>query len=190
MRIGKMGEGEHPASARREGGPAETAGSPDYGEPKRRFKALRRLPMRAYLTFSLLRRGMTLGVRAVIFDTEGRVLLVRHSYVAGWHFPGGGVEPGETTEAALRREVEEEAAVRLGPSPPALFGLYRNRITGRDHVAVYICRDWTPHGTFAPNGEIVACAFHDPARPPRDISPATARRLAEIAGDRPVSADW
>src|SRR6202158_619064 len=41
-----------------------------------------------------LSRGMTLGVRAVVVDDLGRVFLVKHSYVTGWHLPGGGVEPG------------------------------------------------------------------------------------------------
>ena len=36
-------------------------------------------------------RGLTVGVRALVIDGTDRVFLVKHSYVAGWHLPGGGV---------------------------------------------------------------------------------------------------
>ena len=54
-------------------------------------------------------RGMTLGVRAVVVDAEGRVFLIKHSYISGWHLPGGGVEVGETLRDALKRECKEQA---------------------------------------------------------------------------------
>ena len=55
--------------------------------------------LHAYWRFS---RGLTLGVRTVVIDGRERVFLVRHTYAHGWHFPGGGVEPGE---AALERPI-------------------------------------------------------------------------------------
>jgi hypothetical protein len=61
---------------------------------------------------SRLTRGKTLGVRAVAVDGDGRVLLVRHTYLAGWWLPGGGVDKGETTQAAVVRELREEAGPR------------------------------------------------------------------------------
>jgi 8-oxo-dGTP diphosphatase len=60
------------------------------------------------------------GVGAVVLDAEGRVLLARrgHEPLKGeWSLPGGGVELGETLEAAVAREVLEETglAVDVGP---------------------------------------------------------------------------
>ena len=88
-------------------------------------------------------RPLTMGVRAVVErdGAEGpEVFLVRHSYVPGWHLPGGAVEVGETAGDAMVREVREECAVEaLGR--PELFGLYFNRgASRRDHVAVYRVR--------------------------------------------------
>jgi len=59
---------------------------------------------------------------AVLRDDEGRVLVSRRlagRHLAGlWEFPGGKIEPGETPEAALGRELEEELGIIAGPSRP------------------------------------------------------------------------
>ena len=100
--------------------------------------ALRRL-FHLYWRFA---RGMTLGVRAVVLDGEGRVFLVKHGYVSGWHLPGGGVEVGETFRDALRRELAEEGKIEL-VGEPRLHGIFLNRhVSRRDHVAVYVVRSF------------------------------------------------
>jgi 8-oxo-dGTP pyrophosphatase MutT (NUDIX family) len=138
-----------------------------------------------------VRRSMTLGVRAAIFDADDRVFLVRHSYVPGWHFPGGGVEPHETVVEALAREVLEEGGIALD-EPAELFGLYLNRsISGRDHVALFVSRTWRQeHSPKVPNLEIVDCGFFARDALPEEVSPATRRRLAEIRQEAAVSPEW
>lgn len=147
--------------------------------------------MRLYLVYARYRRAMTLGVRAVVLDDRNQVLLIKHTYVGGWHFPGGGVEPLETTAAALARELEEERGMAL-TGAPQLFGLYLNPLLSqRDHVAVFVCRDWRQERVpKVPNMEIAACRFFPLDALPEDTTAATRRRLAEILEGVPVSADW
>ena len=138
----------------------------------------------------LLRRALTLGVRGIVEDGQGRILLVRHTYVKGWHFPGGGVEPRETAQQALAREIAEEAAIRL-TSTPELAGVYLNRRLGaRDHVLLYRCPDWEAAGRFAPNLEIAEAEFFARDALPEDLSGGTRRRLAELAGEAEISSEW
>src|ERR1043166_4071814 len=104
--------------------------------------ALRRV-LHFYWRFA---RGMTLGVRAVVIDPAGRVFLVKHSYVAGWHLPGGGVETGETVQEALGRELMEEGGIAALGSP-VLHGIFLNsRVSRRDHVVVFVVRDFAQQG--------------------------------------------
>ena len=91
--------------------------------------------LHAYWRFA---RGLTLGARALVVDDQRRVFLVQHSYVRGWHLPGGGVEPGETLLDALIRELREEANIEP-TAPPRLHGIFFNeRVSRRDHVAVFV----------------------------------------------------
>ena len=138
----------------------------------------------------LLARPMTLGVRGVALDEAGRVLLVKHGYLPGWHFPGGGVEPGETCEHALAREMEEEARLVV-EGPLQLHGLFHNtNASSRDHVAVYVARRFRILGERKPDREIVAARFFALDALPEDATRATRARLAEILDRAPLSPTW
>jgi ADP-ribose pyrophosphatase YjhB (NUDIX family) len=136
-------------------------------------------------------RGMTFGVRARVFDPEHRVCLVKHSYVDGWHLPGGGVEVGETVLDALRRELHEEGNIALDGQQPLLHGIFFNRhVSRRDHVAVYIVREFRQGAKPAPNREIVDCGFFDVASLPAGTTGGTRARIEEAVAGRPISLDW
>lgn len=136
-----------------------------------------------------MRHGMTLGVRVLATDDAGRLLLVRHTYVSGWHFPGGGVDLGETAEEAARRELKEEANVEA-EGPLSLSGFYFNPLVGgRDHVVLFRAARLSIGPRPKRNLEIVAADFFAPDALPDDTTPATRRRLAEWKG-APASDRW
>jgi 8-oxo-dGTP pyrophosphatase MutT (NUDIX family) len=135
-------------------------------------------------------RGMTLGVRGVVLDGDGRVFLVRHSYVAGWHLPGGGVEVGETFLEALRRELSEEGRIELA-GEPVLHGMFFNsHVSRRDHVAVYVVRQFRQDRLPEPNREIVECGFYDAAALPVETTRGTRLRIAEVLDGATPIATW
>jgi 8-oxo-dGTP pyrophosphatase MutT (NUDIX family) len=135
-------------------------------------------------------RPATLGARAVVIDGEGRIFLVKHSYVGGWHLPGGGVETGETLGRALARELMEEGNIRL-TGPPLLHGMYFNaRVSRRDHVALYVVRDFVQDGPPQPNREIIAHGFFSSGALPPDTSRATRERIAEVLDGAPAGEEW
>jgi ADP-ribose pyrophosphatase YjhB (NUDIX family) len=118
------------------------------------------------------------------------VLLVKHGYVPGWQLPGGGVEVGETCEAALARELTEEANVVV-EGPPTLHGVFFNRrMSRRDHVAIYVVRRFRVTGERAPDREIVAARFFPADALPPDTTRGTRSRLAEVLEGAPVSPLW
>lgn len=135
-------------------------------------------------------RGLTLGVRGMAIDAERRVFLVKHSYVPGWHLPGGGVEPGETMLSALKREMMEEGNIEVGRAPE-FFGLYFNpRDSSRDHVALFVIEHFTQSMPPQPNAEIVAHGFFAQDALPADTTRATRARIAEVLDGAKASETW
>lgn len=131
----------------------------------------------------------TLGVRAMVRDEGGRVLLLRHTYIPGWYFPGGGVEANETVAEAAEREILEETGVRL-LDRPRLFSMHLNpRVSGRDHV-VFFHGETAAARAVARLGEIAEVGFFALDRLPEGVTGATLRRIAEAAEGRPPARDW
>ena len=137
-------------------------------------------------------RGMTLGVRGIALDPEGRVCLVRHTYVEGWYLPGGGVEPGETLAAAMVREFREETGIRVtSEASLRLHGLYLNRIHGgRDHVAVFVAGPFVPGDGKRPDREIAECRYFPLDALPLGTTRGTRARLIEFAADAVPGGEW
>ncbi|WP_315761256.1 (deoxy)nucleoside triphosphate pyrophosphohydrolase [Sphingomonas sp. Y38-1Y] len=90
---------------------------------------------------------MLLVAAAALVDGDGRVLVQRRPAggpMAGlWEFPGGKVEPGETPEAALIRELDEELGIDVEAAclAPAVFA---SEPLGEKHLLLllYACRKW------------------------------------------------
>lgn len=131
-----------------------------------------------FFAVARLARGKTLGVRGLVTDDEGRVLLVEHTYLHGWWLPGGGVDRGETAETALRRELEEEAGVRPTGRPRLLSVHANEAFFPGDHVLVYHVDRWEPVPARS-HGEIARVGFFRPDALPASMNPASARRIAE-----------
>lgn len=143
--------------------------------------------MHLYWRFS---RGLTLGVRGMVIDAERRIFLVKHSYVAGWHLPGGGVEPNESMRVALERELMEEGNIEV-LGTPRLFGVYYNRApSGRDHVALFVTEAFKQSGPPQPNAEIVAHGFFARDTLPPDTTAGTRARIAEVLDGASPTEFW
>lgn len=125
---------------------------------------------------------MTLGVRVLAADAGGRILLVRHTYVEGWHLPGGGVDVGESAIEAAHRELREEANVEVA-GELTLAGIFFNpRVGGRDHVVLFRAAQLVEGARPQRSLEIVAADFFAVDALPPDTTPATLRRIAEWQG--------
>ena len=92
--------------------------------------------------YFLLVRPLTVGARCVVVNDQREVLLVKHTYIEGWHLPGGGIDAGESAEYGVRRELIEEAMLQI-LGPLKLVGIYHYQpFSNRDHVVVFLSREF------------------------------------------------
>jgi len=147
----------------------------------------------AYQRVVRLARGgrwpLTIGVRIVVREGGERVLLVRHTYTPGWHFPGGAVDPRETAADAAVRELREEALIET--TGPRLVGVYLNTTQQKsDHILLYEAGDWRQLAGDLPRLEIAESGFFPIADLPKGTTGGTRRRLAELSGAAQQSVTW
>jgi 8-oxo-dGTP pyrophosphatase MutT (NUDIX family) len=147
---------------------------------------------RATLALSLAARAyrtpICFGTNALLDQDDGTVILVRHRYMPGLCFPGGGVNKGEPPIDAVMRELKEELGIRRAGAVE-LFGLYTRKVGWTTNlIALY--RVQGAMTDFRPSLEISEIVHADPHAPPAGTSPAVRRRLAEFTGTAPVSGYW
>jgi ADP-ribose pyrophosphatase YjhB (NUDIX family) len=131
----------------------------------------------------------TRGVKVMLFDEAGELILVRHSYGRSDLFllPGGGIRPFESPAAAAAREMREELDCALADL--ALVAVHVSTGEGRrDTVHLFRARAAGP--VRADGREIAEARAFALDRLPATLSPATARRIEEHRGLRPPSETW
>ena len=85
----------------------------------------------------------------VLFDAAGRFLLTSRPsdkvYAGYWEFPGGKLEPGESVEGALRRELHEELGITIGAAQP-----WKTELVDYPHarVRLHFCKVFAWSGEF------------------------------------------
>ncbi|MDZ4868636.1 MAG: NUDIX domain-containing protein [Alphaproteobacteria bacterium] len=133
---------------------------------------------------------LTIGVRIIVRDGEDRVLLVRHTYTPGWHFPGGAIDRRETAVDAAVRELREEALVEA-TSPPRLVGVFLSTTNRKsDHIVLFEAGDWRRIAGKARPLEIAETGFFPIRDLPKGTTGGTRRRLAELLGEAEAGASW
>jgi len=132
------------------------------------------------------RRIFVPGVRALIINGEGEILLQHRSDTGSWGLPGGSVELGETAIDALTREVLEETGLTvLSAEPMALYSgpqqqfTYPNGDEVQCFAVAFIVRNW--EGSLQPDGvEGTQVRFWPRDRLPGDLAPVHVETIQDL----------
>lgn len=134
-------------------------------------------------------RPRTRGVKVMLFDAAGEILLIRNSYGRDDLFvlPGGGIRPFEAPDAAARREVREELGCAVDGLRPVAT-LCSTAEGKRDTIFLFAA---TAVGRpKADSFEVAEARFFPVTALPANTSPATRRRIDEHCGRRRPDGRW
>ncbi len=147
-----------------------------------------RLLYYAYRIYCFIFRPVRTGVRVMMIQ-NGKVMLVRQTYMPGWFMPGGGLKRNETLEHAARRESYEETGAQLGDIK--LMGVYTSFTEWKtDHNIVFLCEDFEITGK---SDKEIAEAYAFPLNElPKGLWPGHRRRLEEYQAGmaNPQFGEW
>ncbi|HEY6794126.1 MAG TPA: NUDIX domain-containing protein [Kineosporiaceae bacterium] len=129
-------------------------------------------------------RPYSVSVAGVVVDGAGRVLVIRRRDNGRWEPPGGILEPAETVEDGLVREILEETGIRVGVE--RLTGVYQH-VPARIIALVFRCHPL--EGSAGATAEATEARWVDRSSVDALMSPAFAVRIHDaFAGPAPVRA--
>lgn len=121
--------------------------------------------------FRLISRPELFGSHAIPFTLDGKLVLVKLRYVAGWRLPGGGLNPGETPSAAALRELGEEIGLCTYSGMELIRERPEQNAYRRGRESVYLVTGVTYQPRWCL--EVEAVEEFDLAALPTDLSPWT-----------------
>ncbi|MDO8469720.1 MAG: NUDIX domain-containing protein [bacterium] len=133
-------------------------------------------------------RPTTRGVRAIVVNQVGEVLLVRHTYQEGWFLPGGKNRKHENDEDALCRELREELGIGVTSTPKKLGEYINTYEYKKDTIVVFVVDAFTQKNI--KHFEVEKHNFFKPGVLPERTSPGTQRRIEEWIGKRTINNKW
>jgi len=139
-----------------------------------------RLLIRGLQSYWRLRRGLRIGVEALVLDTGDEVAMVRTAERASWHLPGDALCQGDTLDAAMRRVLLQGYGIAV-KARPELFWIYTEQPGGPiDKTGLFIVRHWERVKPVSG----ADFAFFDPGALPSEIEPWIAARVRQALEGR------
>lgn len=143
-----------------------------------------------------MRRGLigllrlrTRGVKVMLFNEAGELLLIRNSYgnTRAFVLPGGGIRPFETPVAAAFREVREEIGIEA--ERLTSLSIHQSQAEGKRDT-IHLFSAYTAAKPVADGVEVDEARFFPLDALPDSVSAATLRRIEEFRGERPIEIAW